>query len=132
MKYRGPDCYYIPRGKPPVELTGTDAETVDQWMEDVQQAMPEKCGSSTYLHWLRYFYSCVAQEPDEKAAYEEVRGHIREAFGLSRVPPRRPPPPPPKAKAKAPPPPPPPKAKAPPPPPSRPKPKAPPPPPPRR
>jgi hypothetical protein len=91
-----PDRYLIPAGKCPAELTGTDRETVEAWMDAVQAAYgdpvedPEKrCGSSTFVYYAQQFYPRFGVGWDgDGAEYSEVRGHIRESFGLPREPTR--------------------------------------------
>ena len=96
--------YYIPSGKCPVDLTGTDEATVRQWMEDVQAALTgveDVCGSSTFIYYARQFYHPFVKEhpTGTNPQWEEVKGHVRVAFGLSRIKPPyaepKPPPPPP-------------------------------------
>ena len=120
--------YYIPAGKCPVDLTATDEETVRQWMEDVQAALTgveDVCGSSTFIYFARQFYHpfTIEHPVDLNPQWAEVRGHIRVAFGLSRIKPPyaapKPPTPTPPPMRAAPPPPPPSKKKRPPPPPRK-------------
>lgn len=78
------DRFFIPAGKCPVDLEGTDAETVRQWCLDVAEALaPDRPGSSTLEYYARQYYYGFgdARNPE---AYEEVCGHIRAAFGLAR------------------------------------------------
>jgi hypothetical protein len=88
-KQRGPDRWMIPGGECPVPLTGSDAATVEKWMDDVTAAKPcggVALGSTTFIYYAGYYYDKWKQTDE----YNAIVGHIKMSWGGWQDPPRPP------------------------------------------